>query len=297
MPRYPAFLVLTFLLGAVAPVVHAQDDKEIASEHFDKGILLFKNDDFAAALIEFEAAYEAMPHFTVRYNIAICLYKLKEYGKAATQIQQYLAEGEDRIPDEKRAEVEEIYAELESLVATLRVDCNVDGAQVTIDGETVGTTPMALPLKLDVGEYEVQVTAHGYEPFTTTVKLPGGEQEVITADLVATGSEDPPQSQKLAPPAFIGMASATLALVASAAIIGGVALKRSSDYKASAYDEGWEDDQKTGRALALTADVLWGVAGAAAVTAVVLAIFTDFGSEKKPAVSFSPTGLTIQGVF
>jgi hypothetical protein len=292
----PILIGVCILLGA--PTAHAEDTKAKASEHFEKGVALFKNQDFTAALVEFEAAYEAQPHFAVRYNVAICLYKLKRYGDAADQIQRYLSEGGDRIPADKKKEIEEIYAELESLVGSLTVLSSVAGARVLVNGEPRDRIPMLFPLKLDVGEYEIEISAEGYESHVADIKLPGGEDVVIEVDLVKIGGK-----KKLPVSGFATTAALTVALAAAAGITGGIALKRSKDYKDSPYDEDWQDEQKSGRNLALTADILWGVTGAAALTTIILALFTDFEKDEAPdtALTIQPhllePGLTLGGTF
>lgn len=314
MPRILAVLATLICLMCICPAASAEDAKEVASEHFDKGIMLFKNQDYSAALIEFEAAYDAHPHFAVRYNIAICLWKTKKYGDAADQIQRYLSEGGEEIPKAKKKEVEEIYKELESLVASLKVESNVEGAEIYINGKRRDKTPMFFPLKLDVGEYEVEVKAEGHEPFKTTVKLPGGANKVIEAKLVAVGKAKPekvepkkvdkgePKKKKVPVAAFASVAGLAVALAVTASITGGVALKKSRDYRDAPYEEGWEDEQKSGRKLAIATDVLWGITGAAAATTIVLIFFTDFkAKEKKSEVALYPMltepGLLIMGHF
>ena len=293
----PAILLcFGILLGTAA--AQAEDAKEKASVHFEKGVSLFKNEDYKAALVEFEAAYEAQPHFAVRYNVAICLYKLKRYGDAADQIQRYLSEGGDKIPSDKKKEIEEIYAELESLVGSLTVLSNVAGAQVLVDGKPRDRIPMLFPLKLDVGEYEIEIRAEGYEPHVEDIKLPGGEDAVIDVELVKMGGK-----KKLPVAGFATMASITVALAVTAGITGGLALKKSKDYKSAPYEDGWEDEQKSGRNLALATDVLWGVTGAAALTTIILAAFTQFKKEEatESALTVQPhllePGLTLRGTF
>lgn len=63
----------------------------------------------------------------------------------------------------------------------LKVECNQDGALVTVDGNQVGVTPLlsALP----VGEHVVEVTLAGYAPHTETVNIPEDMKVVVRTDL------------------------------------------------------------------------------------------------------------------
>ncbi|MBW2263755.1 MAG: tetratricopeptide repeat protein, partial [Deltaproteobacteria bacterium] len=131
-PALAAPLLLTALL--CSGHAHAEQPIEEAKEHFAKAVKLFKNQDYDAALVEFKQAYKAKPHFAVRYNIGITLYKLHRYKEAFKELESYMFQGGDEILDERRDEVVEILKDLESLLGTLKVTCNVEGATLFLDG-------------------------------------------------------------------------------------------------------------------------------------------------------------------
>ena len=63
-------------------------------------------------------------------------------------------------------------------VATaFRVDSNVPGAAVTIDGEPRGTTPVEIA-ELAPGTYELVVSASGYKTHSETVNYAGGARDI-----------------------------------------------------------------------------------------------------------------------
>ncbi len=92
-------------------------------------------------------------------------------------------------------------ATLDSLLETLRpvmfsppppppellVTVNVDGAIVTIDGERVGTTPIAAAV-LTPGRHAVMVTAVGYSGARREVELDPGERERLDITLVSSSA-------------------------------------------------------------------------------------------------------------
>ena len=69
----------------------------------------------------------------------------------------------------------------------LLVTVNVDGAIVTIDGERVGTTPIAAA-RLTPGRHAVMVTAVGYSGARREVELDPGERERLDITLVAASA-------------------------------------------------------------------------------------------------------------
>ena len=161
----------------VATLAHAGDPKAEAKERFDKGVALFKDGDFDAALVEFRAAYNAQPHYAVRYNIGICLHKLHRYKEAFEELEAYLLEGGDEVPEAKQAEVQGILDELRALVGMVKIKCAVEGAALLVDGEPAAKWTVVV----DVGEHEIEVRAPGYKPFMKAIEVPGGKALSIEA--------------------------------------------------------------------------------------------------------------------
>ena len=70
-------------------------------------------------------------------------------------------------------------ADLQQAVAALhfRVESNVPGATVSLDGEARGTTPVAIA-ELAPGTYELVVSAAGYKTHSETVDYAGGARDI-----------------------------------------------------------------------------------------------------------------------
>jgi len=312
MRRSVPALLAGILILLQAPAIGAEDTKQKAKEHFDKGVDLFKNTDYSGALVEFKAAYKTKPHYAVRYNIGITLYKLKRYGIAHVMLSAYIAEGGDKIPEDKKQEVDEILIKLQSLLGTIKVETNLENAQLFINDEPMS----AWIVKLEVGEHTVVVEAPGHDPIKKVVELPGGENVLVEALFeVEVMPPEPVKKEKkkkdkkkkekekkkrgkLPPAALWGTLGATVAIGVAAAVTGGAAVKTNKDYEKLTYeDSAWESTQEKGEKLTLATDVLLGITGAAAIATILVAVFTDFGREKKEDVSVivapSHTGLTV----
>jgi formylglycine-generating enzyme required for sulfatase activity len=78
---------------------------------------------------------------------------------------------------------------LERLPGLLTVDTGgVSGADVSVDGSLVGTTPFAA-VSVPAGEHEVVVNAEGYVEFRTTVEIEGrGTEQTLEANLIANSA-------------------------------------------------------------------------------------------------------------
>lgn len=172
---------------------HAQ---KTAKDHFDRGVELSKKGDHEGALVEFRAAYEAEPHYKVKYNIGVSLYKLNRYLESKEELETYLSEGGSEIPEETRTEIKAILFEIMTYIGTLEIVCDIDGAEVRLDGLPVGTTPLSGPLQLDVGEHEVEVEAEGYAVFSRAVSVPGGTVTQLEVTLGDVEEEPPPVEEE-----------------------------------------------------------------------------------------------------
>jgi hypothetical protein len=69
-----------------------------------------------------------------------------------------------------------------SASGTLKVLSNVAGADVYIDGQVVGKTPLVLDA-VPAGDHLVEVKQHGYIDAKQSFRIEGGEQKILAADL------------------------------------------------------------------------------------------------------------------
>ena len=61
----------------------------------------------------------------------------------------------------------------------VEIVADVDGADVFIDGEHKGTTPLARPLRLRHGERVIRVVKRGHSDYFNTIKVPRRKRKVV----------------------------------------------------------------------------------------------------------------------
>jgi hypothetical protein len=162
----------------------ASGDVEEARKHFRQGVALFEEEDFEGALFEFRQAYEAAPDYRLLYNMGIAQRETRDYAAAQRSLSTYLAEGGEDIDAARRQEVEAELEVLASRVGQLALSCNVEGAEILVDGESVGTTPLPDSVPLNIGSRQLEVRAEGHAPYRTTIDVVGGESTSVAAELV-----------------------------------------------------------------------------------------------------------------
>lgn len=178
-PRRSLSLILLAALvvpGSAVRVVRAEPSaaaQKEAGKHFQRGVSLYTDTDYRAALVEFRRAYELAPNPTVLYNIGETYYQLQNYSQALVALQRYLNEA--GAGAQHRPEVEKTLDILQSRVGHVALTTNVPDCDVAIDDEPVGRTPLAEPIVVSVGRRKVTVTHAGRAPETRQIDVAAGD--------------------------------------------------------------------------------------------------------------------------
>ena len=117
--------VVGVVLGGSATVAYADTPAKEASKHFQRGVALYGEADYRAALVEFRKAYEIAPNATVLYNIGQTYYQLQNYAAALTTLERYLNEAGAQAAH--RSEVETTLEILQSRVVRVSITSNLPG--------------------------------------------------------------------------------------------------------------------------------------------------------------------------
>jgi len=292
-----AAVALTLAATSTPSHAAAPEDESSAKSHFERGVGLFEDGDFASALFEFETAYTGSNNPHLLYNIAVSQYELHRYAAATRSYRRYLDALEDELPPPRVEKVKERLATLELRVGTLIVESRPAGAVVSSGGETLGVTPAELVF--DLGEREIRLEKDGFESQTKTVRIVGGERSSVSLELsealadVPTLSTAPAvaprpapapdEDEGVAPDSYRGLRTGSIVVGAvgglagvGAIIAGSLAIGADRDLADELETEttpnGLDDLANRRDTLALTTDVLIGVTAAAAVTAVALGV-------------------------
>jgi hypothetical protein len=151
-----------------------------AKDAYESGKLLYGVGDFAAALIKFNAAYDASKDVRLLWNVATCESKLHHYARAVGLVRQYLKEGAAGISDQDRLDAEQTVRVLEPLTSTVRVTVNEAGAEVYVDDQLVGPAPID-PQLVDIGVHKVRAHKAEFEDSIQDMTVNGGA--VVSVDL------------------------------------------------------------------------------------------------------------------
>jgi hypothetical protein len=319
--------VLLLCLGTVLPASAAAqqgasttpagqgDAAAQAAASFDVGMELFNEQNWSGALDAFELAYSLNPNYIVLFNIGACMRELQRYPEALDAFQRYLSEGGANVRPEKRAQAEEAIAGLAPFLSHVRMVTSVDGAEILVNDQVRGTSPLAEPLVLGAGHYVIVARADGFHDAREEFDAVGGQDSEVelTLESLETAAPVPPPPSAAEPePWYNDWAGWTSAGVGVVAVgVGSYFLWAASDNEtkrdaapnlADAHD--FDDDAQTDW---VVGGILVGVGGAALITGAILLAITDdevppsADTEVAPGVALvpfvGPNGLGIAGTF
>ncbi|MBK7401299.1 MAG: PEGA domain-containing protein [Myxococcales bacterium] len=159
--------------------------KEEAKEHFVKGLQLFQEEAWDAALAEFTVSMSLYPTRNAMKNAAVCLRQLGRFDEALTMYENLLKQFAGQIPPQDLETVNKAVTDLRGLTGTIEIESNVTGATVVIDGKERGKTPLAAPVIVSAGTRIVRVSKEGYVPFEAKPIIAGKGALKLQANLEA----------------------------------------------------------------------------------------------------------------
>jgi PEGA domain len=148
-----------------------QQHIEHAADHYDRGLVLYEQGDYQAAVAEFVVAYCDKPHPKMFLNIGQAYERMLNFEKAVAYFERFIRESDDREPNRKRAAIR--VEVLRGLPARIIVATVPPGAEVTLSGQT-GITARARangvdPIEVRKGVYTMRVEMSGHEPVVQRV--------------------------------------------------------------------------------------------------------------------------------
>jgi hypothetical protein len=218
------------------------DPVERARVHYERGLQLFNEENYDAALFEFDRAYELAPSYKILYNMGRIQRQQHNYAAAIRSYSRYLREGGAGVPADRKTEVEREIAVLKPRVANVTVKVNVDGADVyaddipvctaTIESACVGKSPLQAPIIVNGGRHKITATKPGYAPATSLVSVVGSDAIDVKLDLVSYAQPIAKPTNPWKVPMWIGWGVTAAGLITSG-VTGYLATNARDDQEAA----------------------------------------------------------------
>jgi hypothetical protein len=178
------------LLTAVE--AHAQSDDaiiEIARERFQEGVRYYDKKQYDKARASFLQAYALKRHPAVLLNLAQSELRSGHAADAAQHFDLYLREHKEASGLE-RQEAEKGLTAAKARVGQLDLTVDAAGADISVDGQSQGVSPLPSPLYLEPGKRTIEATK-GTQQASTQVEAVAGRQTSATLNLAAPATPTP----------------------------------------------------------------------------------------------------------
>jgi hypothetical protein len=183
MTRHASLLVLAAALsftgtaGAQVKPTAPSGDTDVgqARQRFARGVELYKEGSYDAALAEFNKAYEIAPNYRVLYNLAQVQRERHDYVAALRLFQQYLDQGGAEVTAERKDQVAKEITALKARVAEVQVKADIEGGELWVDGTLIGVLPLGEPLLVSAGVRQVELRKPGFITSSKSLSIAGGE--------------------------------------------------------------------------------------------------------------------------
>ncbi len=169
------------LWASAAGAQPADPKREESRLHFEKGIALFEEESWDAALVEFLRSREVYATRAATKDAALCLRKLHRFDEALELFQALLREF-PALPAEDRALADSAIKELAARVGNIDIRAAESGATLVIDGRERGTVPVP-PVRVNAGTHLIRLFREGFLPFETQAQVVGAQTVIVQAKL------------------------------------------------------------------------------------------------------------------
>jgi len=314
------YLLAAALTGAAAApaVAHAEDvppGTTRAADLYRRATRLYADKKLLEAEPLYREAWELQQSYEIASNYGALELELGRPGLAAELLGHAISAFPVRGRAEERAALAARHAEARKLLGSLRVKVSEAGADVLVDGRSVGRSPLPSAVLVEPGKHVIEAKLAGHLDARLVMDVDKGSAFNVTLPL----APPPPPRKRSIVPVLVGAATGAVALGAAGVLVGVAEGKRrdAESLRGSI--------QASGRSCAVAspacdqlhaatarADVfgntglaLFGVAGAAAVGTVTYVLWPSLRGaggrtpDVRASLGVGPTGgaATISGSF
>jgi hypothetical protein len=145
--------------------------------------------DFAGALTHYQAANQAAPSSRAEMGVADALYNL---GKLGESYEAYADVDQTYGPKLGAAEkglVTKRMKEIAPKTGWLSIRVSEPGAEVDVDGASIGNSPVPALKRVAIGGHPVHVTKAGFQPFDVSADVPTDGKAVVEVTLAPVAQQ------------------------------------------------------------------------------------------------------------
>lgn len=182
--RAPLFIMILLLpLHALAADPQpSADGRNRGRELFGQANKAYKKGQYDEALKLYRQANAILPSYKIQLNIGEALESMGRNTEAAAEYHGFLSTFKDAPRPARR----DAWLRLDGMrrwLSQVEVTCAEKGAVVSIEGNEVGKTPLALPLYVQPGEHTVTIKKDGFKTVSRTLRGRRGGRQTLIVEL------------------------------------------------------------------------------------------------------------------
>jgi len=242
--RFPALpLALALACVLAIPAAHAAGPDAApsseAAQLIDRALDLREAGNDREALPLLQRAVSLDPSPRARAQLALGQQALGEWVEAERGLASVLESRDDAWVQRNHPALEGALVTVRRQLGWLEVEANVPGAQVTLNGVSVGTLPLAGEIRVAAGVVPLKVLAPGYSPVVRLVQIAGGEHAREVLMLQPEAMVSPATAARPdAPTPESGKTLAWTVLVGSGvALTGGIVANVAREHSAAKWND------------------------------------------------------------
>lgn len=167
---------------AAAPATPPDPQRELAREHFQRGLAAITEERWADAITELEQSRQIRVTASVVYNLGLAYRAVGRAREAIAAWREFIRLATDASNAALVARADAYIHEMSARLSRLEIRVEPPSATVLVDGADV--TAQAPSFVLDAGRHLVAAQAEGYTPETRTVDAPAGGAAPMVIRLV-----------------------------------------------------------------------------------------------------------------
>lgn len=154
-----------------------------ARDRFQRGVDLFEEHNYPAAMTEFQRAYELTRNPLVLYNISATHELSGHFVEALDAMLDYEHNAPAATVQQRRADIDAALARLRQRIGTVVIRFNATGLDVRVDGLQRSVSEARTGLRLSVGRHRIRLSAPHFQPREEEFDLTGGSTVVLSEPL------------------------------------------------------------------------------------------------------------------
>jgi hypothetical protein len=202
-------LPVAILIATTMPSIAAAAPQDEADALAAQGIELRRSGDDKGALPLFRKAHQLAPTPRTAVQLGLVEQALGQWADAEEHLAEGLRSPRDPWIRKNRPVIDEQMRTVKGHIGSVEVTGDPAGAQVLVNGRSVGSLPLASAVRVSAGSVDVEVNAPGYARAFRTVTVGAGQYQTVVIRLEkaieATSRTVPhPEAPKASPEPDVG---------------------------------------------------------------------------------------------